>query len=89
MYSGKQFTHFICREKRFMHFFVGKTIYALCLESFCALKVAIRKVQILFATFDNYGNLGFALYSGLFSEWREQNYVLSVHFHNRSTGDIN
>ena len=45
MYSGKQFTHFICREKRFMHFFVGKTIYALCLESFCALNFAIRKVH--------------------------------------------
>ena len=50
MYSGKQFTHFICREKRFMHFFVGKTIYALCLESFCALKVAIRKVQTFWAS---------------------------------------
>ena len=32
------------------HFFVAKTIYALRPESFCALKVAIRKVQTFWAS---------------------------------------
>ena len=50
---------FFCREndlraflsrKRFTRFFVAKTIYALRPESFCALKVAIRKVQTFWAS---------------------------------------
>ena len=37
--------------KEFAHtFFVAKTIYAPCPESFCALKVAIRKVQTFWAS---------------------------------------
>ena len=38
-------------QKEFTHtFFVAKTIYALRPESFCALKVAIRKVQTFWAS---------------------------------------
>ena len=48
--SRKRFTHFICCEKRFRHFFVAKTIYALRLESFCALNFAIRKVKTFWAS---------------------------------------
>ena len=44
------FTHFICRQKPSMHFFVAKTIYALRAESFCALNLAIRKVQTFWAS---------------------------------------
>ena len=41
-------------------FFVAKTIYALRPESFCALKVAIRKVQTFWASANqtNQGNNG-------------------------------
>ena len=34
-------------------FFVAKTIYTLRRENFCALKVAIRKVQTFWASDDN------------------------------------
>ena len=38
-------------QKEFVHtFFVAKMIYAPCPESFCALKVAIRKVQTFWAS---------------------------------------
>ena len=37
-------------RKQFTHFFVAKTIYALSPESFCVLKVAIRKVQTFWAS---------------------------------------
>ena len=41
-------------QKQFTHtFFVAKTIYLLRLESFWALKVAIRKVQIFWASGQN------------------------------------
>ena len=46
----KQFTHTLLSRKRFTGFFVAKTIYALRPESFCALKVAIRKVQTFWAS---------------------------------------
>ena len=46
----KQFTHTLWLRKRFTRFFVAKTIYALRLESFCVLKVAIRKVQTFWAS---------------------------------------
>ena len=49
----KQFTHTLWLRKRFTRFFVAKTIYALRLESFCVLKVAIRKVQTFWASDDN------------------------------------
>ena len=39
-----------CRENDLRAFFVAKTISALCPESFCALKVAIRKVQTFWAS---------------------------------------
>ena len=39
-----------CRENDLHAFFVTKTIYALRPESFCALKVAIRKVQTFWAS---------------------------------------
>ena len=58
--SQKLFTHFFLSQKRiyapfltqkrFTRFFVAKTIYALRPESFCALKVAIRKVQTFWAS---------------------------------------
>ena len=48
--SQKQFTRFFCRENALRTFFVAKTIYALRPESFCALKVAIRKVQTFWAS---------------------------------------
>ena len=38
-----------CRENDLRTFF-AKTIYALCTESFCALKFAIRKVQTFWAS---------------------------------------
>ena len=41
---------FFCRENDLRVFFVAKTIYALHPESFCALKVAIRKVQTFWAS---------------------------------------
>ena len=42
-------------QKEFTHtFFVAKTIYALRPESFCALKVAIRKVQTFWASAASY-----------------------------------
>ena len=50
----KQFTHFICREKPFMHFFVAKTTYGLCPESFCALIFAIRKVHTFWASLNSF-----------------------------------
>ena len=37
--------HFFIAKTIYAHFFVAKTIYTLRPESFCALKVAIRKVQ--------------------------------------------
>ena len=43
-------TLFFCRENDFRAVFVAKTIYALRPESFCALKVAIRKVQTFWAS---------------------------------------
>ena len=46
----KQFTHFFCCENDLRVFFVAKTIYSLHPESFCALKVAIRKVQTFWAS---------------------------------------
>ena len=42
--------HFFLLQKRFRCFFVAKTIYAHRPESFCALKVAIRKVQTFWAS---------------------------------------
>ena len=46
----KEFTHLFLSRKRFTRFFVAKTIYALRPENFCALKVAIRKVQTFWAS---------------------------------------
>ena len=46
----KQFTHTFLSHKRFTRFFVAKKIFALHLESFCALKVAIGKVQTFWAS---------------------------------------
>ena len=47
----KRFTHIFLSQKEFTHtFFVAKTIYALRPESFCALKVAIWKVQTFWAS---------------------------------------
>ena len=49
--SQKEFTRtFFCRKNNLLTFFVAKTIYALSPESFCALKVAIRKVQTFWAS---------------------------------------
>ena len=48
--SQKEFTHVFLSRKRFTRFFVAKTIYALRPESFCALEVAIRKVQTFWAS---------------------------------------
>ena len=44
------YAYFLCRENNLHAFFVAKTIYALRPESFCALKVAIRKVQTFWAS---------------------------------------
>ena len=44
------YAYFFCRENNLRVFFVAKTIYILHLESFCALKVAIRKVQTFWAS---------------------------------------
>ena len=41
---------FFCRENDLRAFFVAKTIYALRPESFCSLKVAIRKIQTFWAS---------------------------------------
>ena len=46
----KQFTHTLLSQKRFTRFFGANTIYALRPESFCALKVAILKVQTFWAS---------------------------------------
>ena len=57
----KLFMHLFCHKKNlralffvaktiYSLFFVAKTIYALSPESFCALKVAIRKVQTFWAS---------------------------------------
>ena len=47
----KEFAHtFFCRENDLRVFFVAKTIYALRPDSFCTLKVAIRKVQTFWAS---------------------------------------
>ena len=49
-WSQKEFAHpFFCREHG-LQFFFAKTIYALRPESFCAFKVAIRKVQTFWAS---------------------------------------
>ena len=48
--SQKEFTHVFYRENDLRVFFVAKMIYALRLESFCALEVAIRKVQTFWAS---------------------------------------
>ena len=55
--SQKLFMHFFCRKKICAYFFVAKTICAFFLlqerfrpESFCALKVAIRKDQTFWAS---------------------------------------
>ena len=44
------YAHFFVAKTIYAFFFVAKTIYALCPESFCALKVAIRKVQTFWAS---------------------------------------
>ena len=43
-------TFFVTKRIYAHFFFVAKTIYALSPESFCALKVAIRKVQTFWAS---------------------------------------
>ena len=48
--TKKNLRTFFLSRKRFTRFFVAKTIYALRPESFCALKVAIRKVQTFWAS---------------------------------------
>ena len=49
--SQKEFTHVFLSRKRFTRFFfVAKMIYALRPESFCALEVAIRKVETFWAS---------------------------------------
>ena len=48
--SQKEFTHTFCHENDLRAFFVAETIDALRPESFCALKVAIRKVQTFWAS---------------------------------------
>ena len=52
----KNLCTFFCRENDLHVFFVAKTIYALRPESFCALEVAIRKVETFWAS----GNPSFA-----------------------------
>ena len=42
--------HFFVAKTIYAFFLVAKTLYALCPESFCALKVAIRKVQTFWAS---------------------------------------
>ena len=44
------YAYFFCRKIYLHAFFVAKMIYALRPESFCALKVAIRKVQTFWAS---------------------------------------
>ena len=44
------YAHFFCGKNDLRAFFVAKTIYALRPESFCALKVAIWKVQTFWAS---------------------------------------
>ena len=44
------YAHFFVAKTFYALFFVAKTIYALPPESFCALKVAIRKVQTFWAS---------------------------------------
>ena len=44
------YAYFLCRENNLHAFFVAKKIYALRPESFCALKVATRKVQTFWAS---------------------------------------
>ena len=44
------YAYFFLSRKRFTRFFVAKMIYALRPESFCALKVAIQKVQTFWAS---------------------------------------
>ena len=53
--SQNKFAHLFLSRKQFTRFFVAKTIYALCPESFSALKIAIRKPPTLFGI--QYGNL--------------------------------
>ena len=48
--SQKEFTHVFYRENDLRVFFVAKMIYALRPESYCALEVAIRKVQTFWAS---------------------------------------
>ena len=43
-------THFFCRKNNTRAFFVPKMLFALRPESFCALKVAIWKVQTFWAS---------------------------------------
>ena len=47
---GNNLRTLFCHENDLRAFFVAKTIYALRPESFCALKVAIRKVQTFWAS---------------------------------------
>ena len=46
----KYYVHIFLSQKRFSRFLVAKTICALRLESFWALKVAIRTVQTFWAS---------------------------------------
>ena len=48
--SQKEFAHTFFVANMVYAFFFAKTIYALGPESFCALKVAIRKVQTFWAS---------------------------------------
>ena len=49
-FTKRIYAHFFCRQNDLRVFFVAKTIYALRPESFCALKVAILKVQTFWAS---------------------------------------
>ena len=56
-------TLFLSRT-RFTRFFFAKMIYALRPESFCALKVAIRKVQTFWASGAGQGTFKLGAFSG-------------------------
>ena len=65
--SQKEFAHTFLSQKQFTRFFVAKMIYALRLESFCALKVAIWKVQTFWASGEG-GALNTELFTAFFVE---------------------
>ena len=68
----KQFTHtFFVAKTIYAFFFVAKMIYALRPESFCALEVAIRKVQTFWAS-------GWQWWSWLRWLWSRKHVILTL-----------